>query len=140
MTENDTILKSEKIYEQHLLKNIDYINKMCGWGKIKRIENQFVINLKKGRIIIDVMIWHEDGSGTSIEIKTSKNNRNDDLTGLSQLMLYGYVMEKTLTRMPRLVLVLPKIKPELWSLIKRFNLPINLLEFTEDKCIYLSNG
>lgn len=140
MTENDTILKSEKIYEQHLLKNIDYINKMCGWGKIKRIENQFVINLKKGRIITDVMIWHEDGSGTSIEIKTSKNNRNDDLTGLSQLMLYGYVMEKTLTRMPRLVLVLPKIKPELWSLIKRFNLPINLLEFTEDKCIYLSNG
>ena len=93
MTENDTILKSEKIYEQHLLKNIDYINKMCGWGKIKRIENQFVINLKKGRIITDVMIWHEDGSGTSIEIKTSKNNRNDDLTGLSQLMLYGYVME-----------------------------------------------
>jgi RecB family endonuclease NucS len=140
MKEIDEILKSEKIYEQHLLANIDYASEMCKWGKIKRIENQFVINLKKGRIISDVMIWHEDGTGTCIEIKTSKNNRNDDLTGLSQLMLYGDVMEKTLTKMPRLVLVLPKIKPELYSVIKRFNLPINLLELTEDKCTYLPNA
>jgi len=33
-----------------------------------------------------------------------------------------------------------EIKSELWDVSKRFGLPINFLEVTDNKCIYLSNG
>ena len=131
------LTKKESIYEDFFLSNINRIANECNWGDIKRIENQFMIPLKQGKIIADAMIWHTDGTGTCIEIKTGKNNRNDDLTGLSQLLFYGYISEKTLSNLPRLVLVMPKIKSELYEVIKRFNLPINLLELTDDRCIYL---
>ena len=134
------LIKKEAVYEQFFLDNINTIAEQCSWGKIKRIESQFTIPLKRGKIIADTMIWHEDGSGTCIEIKTSKNNRNDDLTGLSQLLFYGFITEKSLSNLPRLVLVMPKIKSKLYEVINRFNLPINLLELTDDRCVYLPHG
>lgn len=140
MTKSDTILKSEKQYETFLIENIEEVSLNCGWGGIERIERQYVLPLKNGRIICDLMIWHKDGTGTCIEVKTGKNNRNDDLMGLGQLMFYGSIMEEYLENMPRMVLVCPKLKQELWQVVKRFNIPIDLLELTNDKCIYLRNG
>jgi len=93
-----------------------------------------------GMIRCDLLLWHEDGTGTCIEVKTGANNRNDDLTAIGQLLFYGKCIEKKLTNKPRLVLVCPRIKSGIWEIIKEYNLPICLLEVTEDKCIYLSNG
>jgi len=86
------------------------------------------------------MIWHKDGTGTCIEIKNTNRDRNSYLTGIAQLLFYGNVMEHSLTKMPRLVLVAPTIKDECYSTAKKFNLPISFLGLTENKCIYLSNG
>jgi len=144
MTECDTILKKEKItereFELFLLDNINIVSKNCHWGKITRIERQCSMAFNDGAIRCDIMLWHEDGTGTCIEVKMGHNNRNDDLMGLGQLLFYGLCIEKRLTNKPRLVLVCPNIKNSLWDIIKAYNLPICLLELTDDKCIYLSNG
>lgn len=134
------IKKTEKEYETFILENIDIISENCKWGDIKNIERQYRIPLKNGYIVADIMIWHKDGSGTCIEIKTGRNNRNDDLTAIGQLLFYGLITEHSLVNMPRLVLATTKIKSELWDVSKRFGLPIDFLEVTDDKCIYLSNG
>tara|TARA_R110000803_G_scaffold38148_1_gene82370 strand:+ start:228 stop:647 length:420 start_codon:yes stop_codon:yes gene_type:complete len=131
--------KSEKELEDFFIDNIHDLADHCKWGEIERIERQFVIPLKKGRIIADVMVWHKDGTGTCIEIKTGNNNRNDDLTAIGQLLFYGNIMEHSLGAMPRLILVSPSIKDESYTTVQRFNLPINFLGLTNDKCIYLSN-
>lgn len=143
MTKSDTILKkgfSEKEFEGYLVENIHDIAENCRWGEIKKVDRQCSMRFNDGRIRCDVMLWHKDGTGTCIEVKTGNNNRNDDLTGLSQLLFYGISIEKKLSNAPRLVLVTPKIKNILWQVIKKYDLPICLLELTEDKCIYLSNG
>lgn len=123
--------------EQHVLDNIYDISDSCGWGEISRIENQFRIKFGKNHLILDIMIWHKDGSGTCIEIKTGKNNRNDLLTGVSQLLSYGYKTKLSLTKKPRLVLISPQIEKEVNNVIKEYNLPINMLMIDADRCIYL---
>jgi hypothetical protein len=135
-----TSTKSEKELEDFFIQNIEEISNSCKWGEIERFERQFRIKLKEGFIVADVMIWHKDGSGTCVEIKTLSNNRNNDLTGIAQLLFYGNIMEQSLGNLPRLVLVAPNIKDECFSTVKRFNLPISFLGLTENKCIYLSNG
>ena len=134
------VYKSEKELEDFFIENIEEISNSCKWGEIERFERQYQIPLKKGRIIADVMIWHKDGTGTCIEIKNTNRDRNAYLTGIAQLLFYGNVMEHSLTKMPRLVLVAPTIKDECYSTAKKFNLPISFLGLTENKCIYLSNG
>jgi RecB family endonuclease NucS len=141
MTEYDTLLKSsEKEQEDYILEHIDYISEMCGWGDVLRVERQLHVPLKTGRVVIDIMIWHKDGSGTAIEIKTGNNNRNDDMMGIGQLLFYGYVLESRLTKLPRLVLAMPSLKQELVDVIRKFNVPISILNYSSDKCIYLQNG
>jgi len=135
-----SIKKREKDYETFIIENIDLISESCRWGDIVKIERQYVIPIDNGRIIADIMIWHKDGTGTCIEVKTGENNRNDYLTGISQLLFYGLITEHSLKNMPRLVLASPKIKNIAWDVVKKFNLPVNFLEVTENKCIYLSNG
>jgi len=130
----------EKELEDYFIDTIEHISESCYWGEIERFERQYILPIKNGRIIADVMIWHKDGTGTCVEIKTGTNNRNDDLMGISQLLLYGTVMEELLTKLPRLVLVRPEISPLTFTMIERFNLPIALLQLTDNKCIYLSNG
>ena len=127
----------EKDLEQHFLDNIYDISKMCGWGDIIRFENQFRINFGKNCIILDVMIWHKDGTGTCIEIKTGKHNRNDLLTGVSQLLSYGYKTKFSLGKRPRLVLITPQIEREVNGVIKEYNLPIDMLMIDADRCVYL---
>jgi RecB family endonuclease NucS len=141
LTKSDTLLKkSEKEHEDFLLDNIDYISECCLWGEIVRIERQFRITLSQGCVIADIMLWHKDGTGTCIEVKTGKNNRNDDLMGLSQLLFYGFIMENSLQNMPRLVLATPTIKGEIFAVIQKYNLPISILNYSENKCIYLGYG
>lgn len=136
----NTILKKEKELETLLVENIEYISECCGWGKIKRCERQYFIPLKKGRMIADVMLWHKDGSGTCIELKSLRRGRNTDLNAIGQLLFYGGVMETKLKYMPRLVFAAPIIKVEFLSVLKRFDIPINLLQLTDDRCVYLNHG
>ena len=140
LTISDSTLKKESEYEEFFAHHINSLCDILGWGKPVRIKRQFVIPIESGRIMADAMIWHEDGTGTCIEIKTGNNNRNDDLTAIGQLLFYGKIMKSRLGNMPRLVLVRPEIKPEMWSIIKEFNLPLALLKFNEGQCIYLSNA
>jgi len=134
---NYKFIGKEADLETYILENINDISEGCGWGSINRIENQFRINFGKSHLIIDIMLWHKDGTGTCIELKTGGHNRNDLLTGISQLLSYGYKTKFTLKKRPRLVLITPQIEREVNSVIKEYNLPIDMLMVDGDRCIYL---
>jgi hypothetical protein len=130
----------EKDVEDHIISNIHEISENCMWGEIKRIETQFVIPLKNSKIRADIMIWHTDGTGTVIEVKKSETHRSQNLSAIGQALFYGRVMEKTLTKMPRMVVASNEISRELYDVIHRFKLPINLLMVDNDRFIYLSSN
>lgn len=46
----------------------------------------------------------------------------------------------SLNNMARLVIAAPVINKDLYEVVKRFKLPINLLMVDGDRCIYLGNG
>ena len=134
---------SEKDIEEHILENIESISKECGWGEIQRVETQYSINcisngIKSKRVRLDILIWHKDGSGTVIEVKSTKRDmRTQVLSAISQSLYYGCVIEKKLGCMPRLVVAANEISEDVYEAIKRFNLPICLLMVDGDRCIYL---
>ena len=128
----------EKDLELYVMENIHDISLNRNWGNIVNVESQFPVNLTKGRIFADVMLWHENGSGTVIEIKRSNTNRNDVLTAISQLLFYGQRLEEKWGAMPRLVVCCPEISMDSYDVIKRFNLPINILMIDGDRCLYLT--
>jgi RecB family endonuclease NucS len=125
--------------QNHIIENINDIAENCMWGEIERFKQQYAISKVNGRLIADIMIWHKDGTGTVIEVKRSSTNRNDILTAISQCLFYGTIMESALKVMPRLVIATPKIDTDTYNVIKRFNLPINLLMVDFNRCIYLGN-
>ncbi len=135
-----SFIGKEKDIETHILENISDISACCMWGDVKRVERQYPITISGGRIFVDIMLWHTDGTGTAIEVKRSKTNRNDLLTAIGQSLFYGYKMEKSLNNMARLVIAAPVINKDLYEVVKRFKLPINLLMVDGDRCIYLGNG
>jgi hypothetical protein len=134
---------SEKDIEEHILENIESISKECGWGDVQRVETQYVIKCpstekRQKKIRIDIFVWHTDGSGTVIEVKSVKNkNRTDSLTAVSQSLHYGYVVEAFLGHLPRIVVAANEISGDVYETIKRFNLPICLLMVDGDRCVYL---
>ena len=129
---------SERDFESHILDNVDDIARACGWGEISRIERQFTVKFVGHHIIVDVMLWHSDGTGTVIECKTGKTNRNDLLTSIGQVLFYGANLSTALGQMPRLVIAAPFISPYIHGTIKRFDLPICLLSVDGNQCTYLS--
>ena len=126
--------------QNHIIDNINDIAENCMWGEIERYKTQYTIPVDTRRLIADIMIWHKDGTGTVIEVKRIGLCRNDILTAISQCLFYGTIMESALKVMPRLVIATPKIDADTYNVIKRFNLPINLLMVDFDRCIYLGNG
>lgn len=128
---------NEKDLELHILENIHDISKQCGWGDIDRIEQQFQVPFGKGRIVIDIMLWHTDGTGTCIEVKTGKHNRNDLLTAIGQVLSYSYKLKDKLGNYPRMVIATPTIEEEIYNVIQTHKLPINMLMVDGDRCIYL---
>ncbi|MDO6389014.1 hypothetical protein Q4E40_02660 [Pontibacter sp. BT731] len=133
-----TFLGKEKDLESHVLDNIHDIAKYCKWGVIKRIERQYMLKLASGHVIADIMLWHEDGTGTLIECKTGKNNRNDLIGAIGQVLFYGATFKALLGNMPRLVIAAPELKPELQATIQGFSLPIELILIDGSRCIHLS--
>lgn len=132
----------EKDIEDHILENIHDIANNCLWGDIIRVERQFMIPISTGgKIIADIMVWHADGTGTAIEVKRTKTNRNDLLTAIGQSLFYGLKMEQSLGHIARMVVAAPEINKDLHDVIIRFKLPICLLMVDGDRCIYLGyNG
>lgn len=127
----------EKDVELHIIDNIHEIAKHCNWGEVVRIERQFMIRYGKGSICADIMVWHKDGSGTVIEVKRTKTNRNDTLAAIGQVLAYGYKVKEVLTNRPRLVISSPEINEELYRVIQEYKLPIDLLMIDGDRAIYL---
>lgn len=128
----------ERDLEMHILENIHDIAAECGWGEICKVKQQFTVRLVGYHIVIDIMLWHPDGSGTLIECKTNNTNRNDLLTGIGQVLFYGTNLPLRLGTMPRLVIASPVISPFVRATIKEFGLPISLLGVDGDRCTYLS--
>lgn len=135
-----SFIGKEKDIEDHIIEHINDISANCMWGDIKRIERQFYIPIANGSIVVDLMIWHTDGTGTSIEIKRSKTNRNDVLTAIGQSLFYGLKMEESLKNKARLVIASPQINKDIYDVVKKYKLPINFLMVDGDRCIYLGNG
>lgn len=127
---------SESDLESHILDNIHDVAKYCEWGEIQRVERQFRVPIVGYHVIADIMIWHTDGSGTLIECKTGKTNRNDALTGIGQVLFYGTSLKAALGEMPRLVIAAPVSMPHVRQTIRAFALPIHLLTVDGDRCIY----
>lgn len=145
MTTKDLIpqydfIGKEKDLEDYILENINEISNNCKWGDILRIERQFQVPIAQGKVIIDIMIWHKDGTGTAIEVKRSKTNRNDILAGIGQCLSYALKLESALDNAPRLVIAAPVINDDLYRIVNKFKLPINLLMVDGHRCIYLGNG
>ena len=134
---------SEKDIEEYILENINQISEECGWGEIERVETQYTVKCplkesKQRRIRLDIFIWHKDGSGTIIEVKSIKKGyRTDALSAVSQSLHYGCVIENMLGCLPRLVVAANEISDDIYDTIKRFNLPICLLMVDGDRCVYL---
>lgn len=130
----------ESDVEDHIIENLDDISKYSKWGEISRVEKQWVMPFGKTFIKADIMIWHNDGTGTVIEVKRTKTNKNDIISGISQLMSYGYKMKTMLGAMPRMVLAAPTINEDVADVIKEFNLPIELMMIDGDRVVYLKNA
>tara|TARA_R100000951_G_scaffold79159_1_gene67155 strand:- start:296 stop:763 length:468 start_codon:yes stop_codon:yes gene_type:complete len=127
----------EKDIENHILENINDISNQCGWGVIQRVKSQYVVPFGNGRLIADIMVWHKDGTGTCIEVKSGKHNRNDLLNAISQSLSYGYKLKSMLGNYPRLVIAAPKIEEEIYNVVAEYKLPINMLMVDGDRCVYL---
>ena len=129
---------TEKDIESHIVDNIEDISAGCGWGVVKSLKTQFTIRSKSTFYRPDVMIWHSDGSGTVIEVKSTISNRQSLLSSVSQVLQYGTIIEKKLGAMPRLVIAANEISDDVYDCIKAYKLPINMLMVDGDRCVYLT--
>jgi hypothetical protein len=129
----------ESLLETSIYENITEISANCFWGDIKSIERQYVIRASGKSIIADLFLFHTNGTGTLIEVKTCNKNRNNDLAAIGQLLFYGDKIEKRLGYMPRLVFAAPIINFDVHDVVKKYKLPINFLMFDIDRCVYLGS-
>ena len=130
---------SEKDIEQHLFDNIHEVISNCGLPEIARVEQQYTINLKHGRMIADIMIWHTDGTGTVIEVKKSQSQRTTILMAISQLLLYGIMIKDALGATPRMIVASERIDPELFVVVDTYKLPISFLMCDGDRFVFKPN-
>jgi hypothetical protein len=128
---------SENDLELNIIDDLQEISDNCKWGEIIRYQQQFTLKYKKGRIVTDIFIWHKDGTGTLIEVKKNKTNRNDLLTAISQILFYGNIIERKLKFKPRFVIAINELNEDIYDLINEYNLPINLLMYDKNRCVYL---
>jgi hypothetical protein len=129
---------TEKDIEAHIVDNIEDISLRCGWGGVKKFKAQLTIRGKSTHYRPDLMIWHPDGSGTVIEVKSTTKSKQLLLSSVSQILQYGLIIEKTLGAMPRLVIAANEISEDVYDCIKAYRLPINMLMVDGDRCIYLT--
>ncbi len=137
LTPNYTFEGSEKQLEDYIDENISDIAINCLWGPVERSERQYVIRSGHKRTIVDIMVFHKDGTGTAIEIKTGKTNRSDILMAIGQSLFYGVKMQERLRSEARLVIASPCIDPDIYKIVKKYSLPIHLLMVDGERCIYL---
>lgn len=129
---------SENDMELHILENIEDISRHCNWGEIREVKSQYTMNIKKGKIRADIMIWHKDGTGTAIEVKNATTNRNCILAAIGQVLSYGWKMKSKLINEPRLVIASNQINSDIYETVKHYGLPISMLMVDGDRCIYLT--
>lgn len=125
----------EKDIEDHIIENIEDIAKYSLWGNIKGCKTQYSVGGKR-RVIIDIFLIHEDGSGTVIEVKKHGNGGAFDAIG--QLLFYGEFIHEATGFYPRLVYASEKFDHKMLCVIHRYKLPINVLRVDGDECIYQS--
>lgn len=127
---------SEKDIENHLIDNIHEISSGCFWGDIKRFKPQFQIGGIGCRAICDVMIWHNDGTGTVVEVKKYKSLHHL-ISSIGQIILYGELIHAILGQYPRLVIACDHI-PQIVKHIVKLNTPsIKLLELNGNRVEYI---
>jgi len=131
-------LGKEKDLESYILENIHDIALNCNWGEIEKVESQKSIKTKNGRIQVDILIYHKNGTATLIEVKQSRTNKNSTLSAIGQLFYYSTVIKSWCENKPRLVIVSDQILPELYETVKDNNLLISSLMIDGDRCIYLT--
>jgi RecB family endonuclease NucS len=142
VTEEDLISQfqfvgKEKDLEDYILDNIDLISEKCGWGKVANVDRQRTIRFGKSRIIIDLLVVHEDNTSTIIEVKKSSGNRNDIIGGIGQVLFYSTMLETLIHVNSRLVIISSEFSLLVNSTINKFQLPIDLIMVDGDRCIYL---
>lgn len=124
--------------ENHIIDNIHIISEKCGWGEIVKYKQQFHFSYDTGRVIVDIMIWHNDGTGTLIETKSTGRDKIDVFAAIGQCLFYGDRFYDLFGVEPRLVIATPHISPDIYKTIKRRKLPISLLMIDGDRCVYLA--
>lgn len=130
---------SEKDLEEYILEEIETISENCKWGGIKSIEQQYRIPFGNTHLITDLMLFHDNGTATIIEVKGLSRNKNSILGGVMQLLSYGMKIEAITGYKPRLVLVAPEINPDVGMVIAHYNLPISLMMVDGDRVVYLND-
>lgn len=128
---------TEKDFHQHILENIHDIAKDAGWGDVLRCENEFRIPCIGGYAVVDIMVWHTDGSGTIIECKKSHKDRTSELAGIGQLLFYGQKAEDALGHKPRLVYAHTELNLDILRLVSEYKLPIRCMEVCGDRVIII---
>ena len=127
---------AEKEFEDYLYESIDEVAFYCGWGKVKRIEKQYILKYGKKKPRVDLMVWHNDGSGTIIECKI-ENSNHWMLSAIGQSLFYRNIAKHLLGQFPRIVIAADSIPTELYSVIAEYKLPIKLLQMDNGKIIYV---
>lgn len=129
---------NESDIENHILSNIKDISSYCNWGSITKIKQQNYIRCSQGHIINDIMLWHNNGTGTIIEVKKNiQKTRMTLLNGVSQLLFYGTIVKSKYGAIPRLVLASNEITLDVIAMRDDYNLPVDFLMVDGNRCVYL---
>lgn len=127
----------EKDICKYFTENMEYIALECKWDKVRNYKEEYVLLTKHGRIQVDCMIWHDNGTGTIIEFKANKiKNTAWGLSAIGQILYYGSMVEMILGKLPRMVIASNEITTALKFIIKQYKLPIQLMQIDGEEVSY----
>lgn len=122
--------------EAHFVDCYQDIARESGWGSVKEIQQQVKIPALLDRfVILDLVLFHDNGTITIIEAKKHRKDRQDMLKALPQVLYYGTLIEQKYGVLPRMVILSDTISPELFEVCTRFNFPIDFMMLDGDRVI-----
>ena len=129
---------NEKKFEKYVYDNLSDICNNLDFANIKKAEMQHVIKTANYKIIPDIMIWHEDGTGTIFEVKVTNLNNpqtspNEQIKSIGQLLLYRSVIKEKYGKFPRVFMVTDQLFEKTFHIFAHNDLPVGLIEIQNDR-------
>lgn len=132
---------AEKGFQQYLIENLVEIMSFTG-KTIINVEEQKVLLFKDFKVILDIVIYWDDGSCSILEVKKYNNKypstgANEQCRAIGQVLLYKNVFNAKYGIDPDIYIVDNKIFYRTYVCYKSFNLPVRFIEVQNDRVMVI---